>query len=234
MTKIINEVTPEHLAKLDQIDRDCITMHVPTPPKTFINMKVHDAAGELILDYNMPSRSWNRNAYNVLAGSMMGTNLSMGGGTFGAGKTATKSIFSGVTNSASYTGGWTVPANCIGGANVDNMGIVIGTGTGAESFEGYVIGTLIAQGTSSGQMTYNAQSVGTMSYDSGTKKMSKVDTRVFNNNSGGAITVTEVCWYVDCFYNKLMLCRDLLSSSVAVPNAGQLTVTYTMELTYPA
>ena len=64
--------------------------------------------------------------------------------------------------------------------------------------------------------------------------------RYFNNNSGADVDVTEVAIVshgyrpnssTDTYY---MMARDLLTATVTVPDTGQLKVTYTIQLTYPA
>jgi len=238
MTKIINEITPEHLAKLDQIDRNCIAMHVPTPPKTFINMQVHDKEGNLTLDYSMPSRSWVRNAYNRLASQM----LELDGATVTGSATAYEagSLKIKQQNATVYTyGEWLTGAQTYTTAAISNdtYGIIVGTGNTAESFEHYALAAKVANGTSAGQISYQAQDAPVGAYNSDTKKWTATITRIFNNNSGGSISVAEVGYVCQLYYaaaKDMLVCRDLLAEAVAVANGAQLTVTYTIEMTYPA
>ena len=61
--------------------------------------------------------------------------------------------------------------------------------------------------------------------------------RYFNNNSGGNVNVNEVgiVAYLQGQYNQnYMMSRDKLAATITVPNTGQLRVTYTIQLTYPA
>ena len=238
MTKIINEITPEHLAKLDQIDRNCLEMHIPTPPKTFINMRVSDKDGNPLLDYSMPSRSWVRNAYNGLAALFLGGKSANypSESSYGAGSLRLTSIGNSLSTMSVIPIWWM--DGMTGAAANTNYGIVAGTGTTAESFGHYKLATLIATGNSSGQLAYQAMSSPAPSYDSGTKKWTCAVVRVLNNNSGASISVAEVGIYVqgNAFSSNAyhMLCRDLLAEAVVVPNGGQLTVTYTIEMTFPA
>jgi hypothetical protein len=64
--------------------------------------------------------------------------------------------------------------------------------------------------------------------------------RYFNNNSGADVSVNEVALALRGYqpgssvpYNY-MTARDKLIATVTVPNTGQLKVTYTVQLTYPA
>ena len=233
--KIINEITEHDRSMFDKIDRDCLAMHVLPPPKTFIKLEVHDQYGEKQLEYNLRSRSWVRNAYNVLGTNFLFLADNNGGATYGAGYLNVKKTDGNIANLGSILQTASNLSRSVGGSGITAQGIVVGTGTGAESFEDYKLGTLIANGSGAGQIAYAAQSATTRAYDAGTKKMTAVGSRVFNNNSGGQISVSEVAWCTDCYSSTyIMLCRDLLASAVAVENAAQLTVTYTIELTFPA
>jgi len=69
--------------------------------------------------------------------------------------------------------------------------------------------------------------------------LSNAMVRYFNNNSGGDVAVNEVALVVNQpqggpVYGKWVQARDKLASTVTVPNTGQLKVTYTVQLTYPA
>jgi len=75
--------------------------------------------------------------------------------------------------------------------------------------------------------------------DTGAKLLKNELVRYFNNNSGGDVNVNEVALvdYVGCrgsAIDKVFMSRDKLASTVTVPNTGQLKVTYTVQLTYPA
>jgi hypothetical protein len=224
---IINEITPEELEKLAQIDRDCIAMHLPCPPKTFINMKVHEG-GELVLDYDFRSKSWVRNAHNFLLEKFA---YKGSGTTYEAGSTGGKAIGGGGAGNLFYGSTFTN----LGIVNNTTYGIEVGTGSSAESFESYALTTLVASGNGSGQLAYSAQNATTMSYESGTKTWTVTFARIFNNNSGGAITITETGMvYYNVGAGNFLFCRDLLASSVEVANTAQLTVTYTMSYTFPA
>ncbi|MBL8484123.1 MAG: hypothetical protein JNJ60_18140 [Rhodocyclaceae bacterium] len=111
-----------------------------------------------------------------------------------------------------------------------------GTGTTAESFEHFALAALVAQGTSSGQLSYQATVNGGQSYNAGTKVWTSTLARILNNNSGGTIVVAETGIYANQANGATnhMIERSLLGATVSVLNTGQLTVTYTMTLTFPA
>jgi len=203
--------------------------------KAFIEMEVRDKNGKIILRKEQEAHSWVRNFYNWLftqAASVAGLTAN------GLGVTG----LNGTLYNNAYC--WRLEEVGVGlayngGAGVDSLGIVVGTGTTAESFESYAMTTKVANGEGSGQLSYS-QSSNQVSTVGTTKRCQWI--RYFNNNSGAAITVNEVGIYAKLFYNDYshyylqdaMVCRDLVSPGVSIPNTGQLKVTYTIELVYPA
>lgn len=127
-------------------------------------------------------------------------------------------------------------------AGVATRGIVIGTSDTSESLDHYALQTPIANGTGTGQMSFNACGV-TKAWDSGAGTWTATWERIINNNSGDTITVNECGLYGYFFYyydwpstytyTTYMMNRDKLSSGEAVLDAGQLTVTYNIVITYP-
>ena len=169
--------------------------------------------------YDMPlglSHSWTRNAqmlWNRLADPADEIT------NFGEGYFTVKST-------SGYAGSvYRNECNWTGTVNNHTYGIVIGTGTDAESYEGYALATQIETGTGAGQMEYQAMANATNEWDS--DEITTTHSRYFNNNSGGAITVNEVGVYATAGgMGTYMLCRDKLASGVEVPDTGQLYVTY--------
>lgn len=237
--KYINHITEDERKTLNRITDDCKKIHILQPPKCFLSLDLHSKDGVHLEHQEMLSKSWVRNFYNALACISMGLNANNFGSTYGAGQlnpTKTNGTVSTYNAGILPNINITLDNFYFGESGITTQGIVIGVGTGAESFEDYALGTLIANGTGAGQMTYAGQSK-TSSYDPGTKKVTAVHTRIINNNSGGDINVSEVAWYAFLYCNgpiNIMLTRDLLSTAVTVANTAQLTVTYTIELTYPA
>ena len=233
---IVND-TPELRAELDAHNANAVRLHIPTAPVTWIDLKVEAPDGTVAHEHREKANSWNRNHYNLLA-SMFLPSLAPGS-TFEAGSLRARQITGTISGSTTHFHA-TMPA--IAEANGTNgstaKGIVVGTGDGAESFEDYALGTLIATGNGAGQLAYSAGENGTAAYTAGTKTWTQTSFRVLNNNSGDAITVKEIGWYKNVLVNNsqvvLMCDRSLLASPVEVPNAYKLTVTYTTELTFPA
>jgi len=122
------------------------------------------------------------------------------------------------------------------GAGVDTFGLVVGTGSDPENFDDHALGARIASGNLAGQLAYSVTDAPVVSTVGTTKRIELV--RYFSNNSGGAITVNEVGMYtkgcISSYSISYMLCRDLVSGGVEVPDTGQLKVTYTIQLPYPS
>jgi hypothetical protein len=130
-------------------------------------------------------------------------------------------------------------AGYMAGAADDSYGILVGTDDTAETFEDTTLVAKVAHGNSSGQLAIQATNAHVTAYDSGSKTMSDTLSRFFNNNSGGDITIKEVAIYslLLAGYNDEranLLSRDVLVTPVLVPNTGQLKVSYTNSLVYPA
>ena len=106
-------------------------------------------------------------------------------------------------------------------------GIVVGTGTGAESPTDFVIGTVVAEGVGAGQLSYSAMTTfAPPSAISGGYRC-RVSRQV-DNTSGGTIVVTEIALY---FITSVTYCgiRDLLATSQSIlTNTGRV-IEYQMD-----
>ncbi|GAI98907.1 unnamed protein product, partial [marine sediment metagenome] len=126
-------------------------------------------------------------------------------------------------------------------AAVTKSGIQVGTAITAESFEDFVLTGMIAEGSGAGQLNYIRSEVPGRSYDGPSKVFTITQVRYLNNNSGGAIGVNEVALttagmggWTHTAQDQWVMTRDKLPATVNVPDTGQLKVTYTIQLTYPA
>jgi hypothetical protein len=230
-------ITPKVKADLAKIDKACIKMHIPPPPVLFIECIVEPInGGEPVLIYREKANSFNRNYYVTHCAISMGglaANI-LGAGTFGAGYLTNKGTGNTLGTGSAY---WYDPTNFRGSVGSTTQGIVVGTGTNAESFEGVALQTKIANGNSAGQLAYAAQSSTTVAYTSGTQTYTATLVRVFNNNTAGTIAVAEIGIYAytsGAGDSLLMIDRTVPASAVSVPAAYKLTVTYTMSLVFPA
>lgn len=239
--KITNLITADILQGIDDINKKCHAMHIPSPPVQFISAEVRDADGTLSEVYKSKSNTWVRNAYNYLSSVFLPCDTIQGTDTFGAGSMSLKSTAGTTRRKDAF-----VPYLTSGlikyifneAANA-NFGIVIGTGDTAESFEHTSLSAIVAHGTGAGQMSYAIGTNTAATYDSGTKKWTSAFSRTFVNSSGSDITVKEIGVVYSLNYqtgvsDNFLITRDVLASPVTVANGQTLTITYTSEITYPA
>ena len=227
-------------------------LHIPIF-EAFLKLEVFDRDGNLIQEHSQRSHSWVRNAYNMMFSQLAGAPCP--DATFEAGKLSQKdtagSIYSGNYTFGmiqTYTGGspycYSIEGTSLGyraAASVDDYGVLIGTGTNAESFEDYVLQTPVVDGTSGGQISYITSQAHAVTYTGGTKVLKNDFIRYFNNNSGGAIGINEVG--LACKTGRVnaptgttytLMARDKLGATVTVADTGQLKTTYTIQITYPS
>ena len=198
-------------------------------PLAHVVIDVHDN-NTLISHYEQRSRSWNRNFWNLIL--LIATRSSGVATNFGAGYLSVKSTDATVAALADFQ---TWP-NLSGAINVSTNGIQAGTGAAAESFEGYALNTICANGTGANQLVYSAASANAQAYVAGTKTWTVTLKRLFNNNSAADILVTETAItglrVGGTKYD--MICRDLLAVPQNVAVGLQLTVSYPVTLVFPA
>lgn len=214
-------------------------LHIPIP-EAFWTLEVFDKDGKLLQRHHQRSHSWVRNTYNMLFSQMAGKNID--DDTFGAGKLSIK-LTDGTVKHGTRPAGQPTEENLDGGttygyraaAGEDSHGILVGSGTDAEDFEDYSLQTQIVEGSGAGQLSHTESEAHSVSYAGLTMENELV--RYFNNNSGGDVSVNEV---VLATYGHaygvwdFIVSRDKLTSTVTVPDTGQLRVTYTIQLTYPS
>ena len=197
--------------------------------RTFVTLEV-TKDGKILDRYHDRSHTWNRNYWNY---HLMTPIAILGVATdFGAGYLSFKRVSGSVTATTAAN----VHLSSRNASANSSFGIVVGTGTGAESFEGYILDTLVAHGTGAGQLSYAAEEATLQNYTSGTKTWDITTRRNFTNSSGGTIVIAETGIYAifqDLTSQYAMICRDLLGSTVSVAAAAQLAVTYTISLTFP-
>lgn len=183
------------------------------------------------------SRSWNRNAYNWIASQVQASPITSG--TFGAGvlnikdtggttRTTSQVLSLYYANASAETSlGYTGPINN------DTRGIVVGTGTGAESFNDYKLGTKILSGVTAGTLSYQASASPATSYNAGSREFTVTWSRYFNNNTAGSINVGEIGIYSVMVSSWIMMvCRDLINPAIEVLPSASLYVEYTIILVY--
>jgi len=227
-------------ARYEQLRRLGQELHIPIP-EAFWELEVRDKDGRVIQSLRQRSHSWVRNAYNHMFSQLAGKNGS--DTTFGAGKISIKDTGGTVRYGTAPIGHSSTDIDGSsygyrGAAGDDTWGIQVGSGTNAESFEDYQLQAKIANGVGAGQLSYIQQDPHVITYNADTKVLSNTLVRYFNNNSGGSVNVNEVALVLNQplsgVTGKWVQSRDKLAATVTVPNTGQLKVTYTVQLTYPA
>lgn len=124
--------------------------------------------------------------------------------------------------------------NALGGDDDATSGIVVGSGTNAESNTNYALQTQIAHGTSAGKLDYGASSFTAPAVVGA--NIDLVISRAFYNGSGGNVSVNEIGIYcktytVESALDSFCIIRDLLASTQVVANGETLTIQYTLRTT---
>lgn len=117
----------------------------------------------------------------------------------------------------------------------DTIGILFGTSSAAETFEGYELGTKIVNGNGVGEFDYAQSNLHSVTNATLTLKDTLI--RDGNNNSGGSITVEEAAIYYGMraagSTHTVMMTRDLTGGD-AVGDAAQYRYTYEITLVFPS
>jgi hypothetical protein len=209
-------------------------------PQTFLEMEVIMPNGEVVHHHKQRSHSFKRNAYNIMFCQLGAVNNNALGVTYGSGQLVWART-TGVAVPGNYPCGMVTAdmTNPVGGyiaASGDSTyGVLTGYDTvTAENFNNYSLVSPIVEGTTNDghHLSHAASNAYVVTWAVGTLTMAVVQSRFFNNNTGGNVIVGEVGLH--CAPGPLLLIsRDHLGSPVTIPNTGQLKVTYTISLVYP-
>jgi hypothetical protein len=233
------KVTPELKKRIDNVNQDAIALHLAVFPTVYVRTKISDFNGNVASDDTYKANSFNRNFYNFLLGVFFGASIT-DNAVFGEGHLNYKDN-SGVINSFSsnfsvhgFGGSSEMSGLSLLYTGLVYSGISCGSGTDAENFNGYGLGSQIMNGTSSGRLQYMNTTFGGTSYIPESKKWVFSYSRIFKNLSGASISVGETALYgmpdlSKYFYYE----RTLLPEIKTVANNQQIEITYTFEFTYP-
>lgn len=186
--------------------------------------------------YDEISRSLVRNVHNFWCCLFIGHIASTG--SYGAGGLRIKRV-SGTTETCGTSAYSYLRFVGYAGSGNSAEGIVVGTGTTAESFEDTALASQIVHGTGTNQLVHQAVTTPDTYgyYDGGTKTWTQIHKRIFNNNGAATVAVQETgvygrdpYWGASYIY---LMFRDVLPSPINVTPGGQLTVTYTFSLVFP-
>ncbi len=237
---------PKEERAAKRLRKDSALLHIPNP-ESFWSIRTYEGrveeGGRLLEVHNERAHSFNRNAFNVDLSVMGGVE---GVGTFGAGLISLKRQ-DGVIVGSGLDLGWDteVPEGVgsgyrgpAGSTAADNLGILVGTGSTASTFEDFALETKIIDGTGSGELSYVESEPHVQTWSGGPLTFDIDHARFFNNNSGGTIGVRELGLFGDfqssSVSNTILVSHDVLGMDVDVLDTGQLKVTYTITLTYPS
>lgn len=119
-----------------------------------------------------------------------------------------------------------------GGAGDTLFGIVVGTGTAPVAISDYALGTKIAHGTGSGQLSYGATNISVPTTVGSTRKTTI--SRLLTNSSGSTINVTEVGIYAGAQASPSgtteKFCIERTLNSFSILPSFQALVTYTISV----
>ena len=222
--------------RIKEVKERALKYGIIIAPDVFIRTEVDDGVA-ITSDINR-GHSWTRNFYNFMFGGV-NRNGGDGSSSFGAGymssRRDTGTIYS-------TTGGINVHVEHHGW-----LAIQVGTDNTAYDVEQYNLQSAVADGNGAGQLYHNTTAWESSTYDSGTDVWTTEISRVFNNNSGGTLTIWETGLFrtfasygYGLFYSgsvagiAFMLERSVLGSGVDVADGAQLTVTYTFEMDFSA
>jgi hypothetical protein len=115
--------------------------------------------------------------------------------------------------------------------------IQVGSGSQSNPYSAYSLAAPIANGSGVGQLVYSTITLPTSITLNGNKAYFYI-TQVYNNISGGTVTITEVgimvyltlANYINTTVYTIgntLIWYDVLSSPISVPNAGSVTIYYT-------
>ena len=225
---------PKEELKFEALRDMCRELRVPPPPEVFIDYKVQDKYDTIIQEDICRGHSWTRNFWNGMYGSA--ASASCVGTSYAAGSSAGEYYAGVITTESTYRMG---SVYCIAGATDSTYGIQLGTATTPFNINNYVLTGLIAHDNTAGTLYYQASNPGVTTYAS--KTYSTALSRVFNNNSGGTITINEtgIMAYAAQIATtnigwRYLLERTVLVYPIIVPNGGQLTLTYRINMDFSA
>lgn len=242
---------PKPESDYEEMDRLGRKLGIPVP-QLFLTVSATNPDGSQGDRYAERARTFNRNFWNLMFGGIVNSPTSAvaySAGNLGVkwaggypGNTVKSMNYSYPDSATAYSTGAAPFSFFPAAAGNTSRGILVGTGNTAESFEGSTLIAMCAEGTGVNQMNYLAQQATTASYNAGAKVWASSSTRVMNNNSNSTVVIAEAGLMM---YDPIpqvgfgeswpmLFERSLLGATVSVLSGGQLTVTYSMQITFPA
>jgi hypothetical protein len=237
--------TPELQERTNKAIKEMGQLNMGVMPLLLFEEKLENPGQEPVQKIWKPN-SFNRNFWNLVACVLCPSRAS--DTTFGAGKLNQKDITGAIKTSSGwntnryswmYSSGSFGAGACGAATGDDSFGILVGSGSTSEDFNGYALASKISHGTSAGKLSYGAVTVDSnlAVWDDTAKTFTNTIRRIFNNNSGSAITVNETALYcygtVTGTTSYVMEERNLLPTPSVIENGGQYTAIYTFVLKFP-
>lgn len=117
----------------------------------------------------------------------------------------------------------------------DTYGILVGTDDSVETFNDFQLQGLISHGKAGGELYHFKTESPLHDWAAGTRKFTFTFRRVYNNHSGGGITVKEIALVNWSPSFNVLLVRDLLDSPVVLADDDQLRTSYAVtSIVYPS
>lgn len=244
LPNIAMPVTPELAQRIKNANKEAHALHLAIMPALYVGVKVTDEHGNVSQEGRYKANSFTRNFWNFVGIFFTGTTASSS--THGTGNLSLKSTAGAVSTGVTYNtfkfGGAgnsdTAAASFTGfgiRSTYTSSGIVVGTSSSPEDFDGYAMEAQISNGSGSGQLEHMAPTMGSTSpiYDSTEKNFSNSFSRIFKNNSGATIGVNEVGIIGHSNTTRFLFERTVLPETITIPTGSFLEVTYTLVFTYP-
>jgi len=198
------------------------------------DIEVVSPGGDVIQSESFHSQSWLRNYVNLLCNFVLSIRLNDSLVSWGDSFVNLRQFDGTIINVDTAQHMSTAAA-----VGIDDSGIVVGSGTTAETLDDYTLATPIVHGRAAGEVYFyageNSADWEIWSWNGTSKRFSTVIWRYFLNDSGGDITIAETGVASSVGVNqKILVVRDVLNSTFTVPDLYVLRTKYTVESTvYP-
>lgn len=181
--------------------------------KLYVQVEIKDKNGNAVKRFRKQlCRSYVRQLIDLLRANMNAAN------------TITMKNTTGNSNPDSFPNSMTANSSAGNAA----YGVQVGTNTNAPTISDYAIGTLIPNGSASGDLNYGATSIGGVVIVGSTAQFTIA--RTFTNNSGADITVQEIALVIWLGVYSVWYLIEHSLNSFTIPNGQSGTVTYTLSV----
>lgn len=182
-----------------------------------VSAQVHDKHGNLLQDVEIPIDSFNRQMWREIQVNFAGANTSL----------------INLTNASSDYGNSLFITYTADGVNNDYLGIVVGSGTNATTYNTVTMQTLIDFGTGNGELFALPS---TAEYNLSTRIATLTRSFISVNENSSPISINEVGITAAPATQKsskaevFLMVRDVLPSTLSIPYEGTLSVQYKLRI----